>query len=749
MPFSTFKNVNMVDSKDPYSPAEHGPGLYIVLLSIHGLIRSENLELGRDPDTGGQVKYVVELARALSKQKEVSRVDLLTRQIIDSKVDDSYAEPTERISEKAYIRRITCGPRRYLRKEKLWPYLDVFVDQSLLHFRAVGRLPDVIHGHYADAGYTGAQMARLLSVPFVFTGHSLGRVKLQSLLDSGNDRETIEKKYSIGQRVEAEEYALDTASVVIASTKQEVREQYEIYDHYAPERTEVIPPGINLNTFFPPQEKEEKNTDIQKAIDRFFDDTSRPIVLAISRPDEKKNFGTLIEAFGNNRYLSENCNLVIVAGEREDIQSFDSGRRKVLNRILLLVDKYDLYGHAAYPKHHDPQDVPRLYRLATKRRGVFVNPALTEPFGLTLLEAGACGLPLVATNDGGPNDIIGTCRNGILIDPHDPKGMGEAIESIVKDPDKWDEYSKNGIKGVHDHFSWKAHSRKYLSRARKLMDKRYYGQDIFTPTTSRLTKVNRLIVTDIDNTLLGDEEALARMKELIKRSGKHMGIGIATGRYLKSAVDVLKAHDFPTPDIFITSVGTEINYGSKLVPDRTWKNHLNYFWRPEQIKALMSEVPGVSLQEDPRNQREYKISYDVSDNAPNCSEIMRMFRKNKIKVRVIYSHGAFLDILPIRASKGLAVRYLSFKWGIPIGKILVAGDSGNDEEMLRGNTLGVVVGNYSEELEELKGEPRIYFANSQYADGIIEGIEHYNLLGDVSVPEEDAEREQEDSNAST
>jgi sucrose-phosphate synthase len=75
------------------------------------------------------------------------------------------------------------------------------------------------------------------------------------------------------------------------------------------------------------------------------------------------------------------------------------------------------------------------------------------------------------------------------------------------------------------------------------------------------------------------------------------------------------------------------------------------------------------------------------------------------------------------------------KWGLTPEHVLVAGDSGNDEEMLRGNTLGVVVGNYSPELRHLYGKPRIYFADHSYAEGIIEGIEHYNFLDEIKIPE--------------
>ena len=105
-----------------------------------------------------------------------------------------------------------------------------------------------------------------------------------------------------------------------------------------------------------------------------------------------------------------------------------------------------------------------------------------------------------------------------------------------------------------------------------------------------------------------------------------------------------------------------------------------------------------------------------------------MLRQHHLRFHLIYSHGKYLDILPIRASKGAAVRHLALKWGLPMEQFLVAGDSGNDEEMLKGNTLGVVVGNYSRELEKLKGRPDVYFAQNHYAKGILEGINHFDFL---------------------
>ncbi len=714
---------------------ENDKQLYILMLSIHGLLRSKDLELGRDADTGGQIKYVIELARALAANPHVGRVDVLTRQVIDKKVDKIYSQSEEQICEGARIVRIPAGPRRYLRKEVLWNYLDSFSDQTLQHIRRVGDVPDVIHSHYADAGYVGAQIARLLGVPFIFTGHSLGRVKKDRLLEKGLEPSKIEGHYNISTRIEAEESALDTATFVVASTRQEIEEQYKKYEYYDPRRMEVIPPGVDLNRYFPPK-KAAIRKDVEAKINRFLKNPNLPLILALSRADERKNIETLIHAYGKNDYLREHANLAIVAGNREDITKLEKGARRVLTNILLLIDRYNLYGKAAYPKQHDPEEVPDFYRLAARQQGVFVNPALTEPFGLTLLEAAASGVPVVATNDGGPQDIIENCHNGLLIDPLDDEAMGKAIQSIIEDRERWKTYSRQGLEGVEKHYSWKSHVNNYLPKLDKVLKRRHYGRDIISRYKSRLPTVDRILLTDIDNTLLGDDEALQEFLELLNDTEHHIGFGIATGRHLENAVHTLEENNVPLPDFFITSVGSEIHYQSGEVEDRSWKHHLNYYWKPEKIYEILDELPGMERQ-PASEQRRYKISYYYDPkNAPKKRKLTRLFREHKLKVKIIYSHNMYMDVLPIRASKGLALRYLVMKWGLAADHVLVAGDSGNDEEMLRGNTLGVVVGNYSKELRRLHGKPRIFFAEAHYARGIIEGINHYNFMEEIQIPEE-------------
>lgn len=79
----------------------------------------------------------------------------------------------------------------------------------------------------------------------------------------------------------------------------------------------------------------------------------------------------------------------LILGNRDDIEVMHQSSTAVLTTVLKLIDRYDLYGQVAYPKHHKQSDVPEIYRLAAKTKGVFINPALVEPFGLTLIEV--CG----------------------------------------------------------------------------------------------------------------------------------------------------------------------------------------------------------------------------------------------------------------------------------------------------------------------------------------------------------------------
>jgi len=136
--------------------------------------------------------------------------------------------------------------------------------------------------------------------------------------------------------------------------------------------------------------------------------------------------------------------------------------------VLEAIDRQDLYGSVAYPKQHQRSQVPALYRWAARRRGLFVNPALTEPFGLTLLEAAACGLPVVATDDGGPRDILARCRNGLLAAVAERGRLAQVLEQAAAPSAPWDDWQCHGLEAVAASYSWQAHAGRYLRVAADL-----------------------------------------------------------------------------------------------------------------------------------------------------------------------------------------------------------------------------------------------------------------------------------------
>jgi sucrose-phosphate synthase len=439
-------------------------GLYVLHLHLHGLFRGHDLELGRDPDTGGQTTYVLQLVQALAARPEVALVEVVTRQIHDRRVAADYAQAEEPLGPRARAVRLPFGPRRYLRKELLWPHLDELADALVKRLRGQERLPDWIHAHYADAGYVGALLQRRLGIPLVFTGHSLGREKRRRLIHAGLDPSQIEAQYAMARRIDAEEMALAHSQLVVTSTRQERDQQYSRYRRFLPERTRVIPPGVNSLLFHPPRHGAAERG-IEALMQPFLRQSVRPPLLAICRPDPRKNIAALVEVFGRSELLRSHHNLVLVLGSRDDPRQLEQQQRNLLQQLFELVDRHDLYGRVAYPKRHQRCQIPEIYRWASRLGGVFVNPALTEPFGLTLLEAAASGLPLVATDDGGPRDILATTASGQLVDVSDLDALQQALEESLRDRDRWRRWSHNGIEAVSRSFSWDAHINRYLLAA--------------------------------------------------------------------------------------------------------------------------------------------------------------------------------------------------------------------------------------------------------------------------------------------
>lgn len=709
-------------------------GLKVFMLSLHGLVRGHDLELGRDADTGGQVTYVVELARALGRSRRVAQVDLLTRLVEDPAVSPDYARPHEELGPGARIVRLPFGPRRYLRKELLWPHLEGLTLRCLGLFETgFWKVPDVIHSHYGDAGWVGARLARALNVPLVHTGHSLGILKKRRLIEAGRKESALERQFHFERRIEAEEEAFRQARLVVTSTRQEIEEQWACYAGFDAAKCLVIPPGIDAERFGP---SSRWGIGDSAWVDRFLARPGLPMVLAVCRPAPKKNIGRLVQAYGEDPALQRMANLVIVAGTREDIRAADEDVREVLTEMLLLIDRYDLWGKVAIPKSHVPEQIPELYRLAARRRGVFVNPAVTEPFGLTLLEAAASGLPIVATEHGGPREIVERCGNGLLVDPLDTRAIAAALRDALSDAERWRAWSKNGVAGVARTYTWGSHVASLLSEATRLRSVR---REPALGDRRRAARPFRwLLLTDIDDTLIGDRDALARLLGWLEGRRAEVGFGVATGRSLPQALGGLSEWGVPLPDVIVASVGTEVYWGSDLVRDAGWRQHISQGWDRGAVAEALAGIPGLEPQ--PADcQGELKVSFYIDANPAAAAAAARhRLRSRLLRARLVASQGRFLDVLPMRASKRLATRFLARRSGVPLARVLVAGDSGNDLDMLAGETYGVVVGNHKPELLALRGRPRVHFAAGCYADGILDGIRRWRFGPPLSFPPEAA-----------
>lgn len=725
--------------------------MYIQLISVHGLVRARNVEMGADADTGGQIRYVLELAKALSEHPAVDAVDLFTRRIRDKRVSSDYGEDIEELADNCRIVRLPCGGGRYIRKERLWPHLDDFVDAMIAFTTREGRTPSLVHGHYADAGYIAKEVASAFGVPFVFTGHSLGKPKLDYLLEEGWTIEQANKELAIEQRINVEQECLAAADCVITSTRHERDRQYGKYHKSEDLEFFVIPPGTDLDRFFPYYDYEMPHADIDERfkqarvrltadLSRFYNVEEKPLILALCRPDRRKNIGALLEAYGNSKELQAIANLAIYAGIRDDIESMPDNEQRVLTDMLLAMDRYNLYGKLAIPKNHDSEyEVPELYRTAAASGGIFVNTAFIELFGLTAIEASATGLPFVVTENGGPQDIIENCESGLLVNVNDQKQLIDSMVQLLTERKQWEKCSSNGVNRVREHYTWQTHVKHYVECIDKLVQadepRTAPPKSADTPFGKRLATLDRLLITDIDNTLIGDDAASEQLVQLLSEHQGHLGFGIASGRSLELVQEALSDHGIHEIDVVISSVGAEIYYGPEFVPDRGWASQLRAKWKPDRIHEALDALDFLHLQNRDYAQREFKISYDlVGDITAEEAEplLHAALDSTQSAYSLILSHGAFVDVLPHRASKGKAVRYLARKWNIPIEHVATAGDSGNDRDMLQGRTAGIVVGNHDQELATLKDSKpaRIHFAKGCYAEGIIEGLQHYGFLSD-------------------
>ena len=448
----------------------------VAFVNPQGNFDPGNSYLASHPDFGGQLVYVREVARVLGEMGH--RADILTRLVVDPEWPE-FGSPTDAYPDAPNVRilRVPCGPERFLPKEELWPYLGEWAGNVAGLYRGEGSWPDLWTGHYADGGLAAALLEEASGVPFTFTGHSLGAWKLDGLMQGSEDLAAADARYNFGARLEAERTAMARSVANVANSEAERREQYDhpayrgAVDVEDDGRFAVIPPGIDFEIFGPdvrgPQEEETRGA-ILAAHSRDIDPDRQelPAVIAWSRLDPKKNHISLVEAFAGSEELRRRANLLVITRGLDDPLR-DPGdasdeERAVLEAVIQAVRRADLWGGISAFGLSGQTALAALYRWGAASGGVFCLPAEYEPFGMTVVEAMAVGLPVVVTQNGGPRETTDGGRAGLLADPHDPQDIAAKLLEFLSDREVWETYAGRGLERSHDLYSWRRTAEGYL-----------------------------------------------------------------------------------------------------------------------------------------------------------------------------------------------------------------------------------------------------------------------------------------------
>jgi sucrose-6F-phosphate phosphohydrolase len=232
-----------------------------------------------------------------------------------------------------------------------------------------------------------------------------------------------------------------------------------------------------------------------------------------------------------------------------------------------------------------------------------------------------------------------------------------------------------------------------------------------------------LFVSDVDDTLLGDADAVAAFTDWYRDARSSLRLALNSGRFFDSVYASVVEAGLPKPDAFIGGVGTDICFpphGNRLPG---WPPAAGT-WNEEVVRQVCAEFEEFELQ-PAEFLSPYKVSY-YAVNLPeeNVQLLSRRLEDAGLAATIIYSSRRDLDILPAGANKGTAVAHLAKHWGIDSRRVIVAGNSGNDLDMFRQGFRGVVVGNAHVELKALN-DPNVFHANKNHAAGVLEGLKHW------------------------
>lgn len=489
----------------------------LAILSPHGWFGQSDV-LGR-PDTGGQVVYILDQVRALEQDMKrrlyeqgldiEPRIVVLTRLIPEAEGTNcnQHLEPIIG-THNAHILRVPfrndAGEEipHWISRFEIWPYLERYAQDAETELLAeLGGRPDLIVGNYSDGNLVASLMAHRLGVTQCNIAHALEKTKY---LYSDLYWRDNEDQYHFSCQFTADLFAMNTADFIITSTYQEIAGtansvgQYEAHmaftmpglyrvvrgiDVYDP-KFNIVSPGADSQVYFSATETERRLHHLLPEIEELiFGDNKdgmsrgilthrdRPLIFTMARMDRIKNITGLLEWYARSDALRSEANLLIASAYIDPRRSSDADERAQIEKMHQLMDRYQLNDQVRWVEGQvDRERNGELYRFIADQRGVFVQPALFEAFGLTVIEAMSTGLPTFATCFGGPLEIIEDGVSGFHIDPNHGDQAAEHIAEFFarckKEPEYWKEISQGALQRVEERYTWERYAERMMTLSR-------------------------------------------------------------------------------------------------------------------------------------------------------------------------------------------------------------------------------------------------------------------------------------------
>lgn len=469
-----------------------GMEMRIAFINPQGNFDNKDSHWAQHPDFGGQLVYVKEVALSIAELGV--DVDIITRRVIESKWPEFSQEVLCNYHGSSRVRviRIPFGGDGFLNKEELWKYMGTdFVYGIVDFYKKEEKKLDAITTHYADGGIAGAILSKIYDIPFTYTAHSLGAQKMDKLGVNEENIMKIDDKFNFSKRIFAERVAMNRSYVNIVSTSQERFSQYghnaykgaiDVEDN---KRFKVIPPGVNTEIF----DNKEKDIDfvnnlyIKSMLKRDIcpERLKLPSIILASRFDQKKNHIGAVLAFATNKKLQDKANLIItlrgIENPFNDYSKLKGEEKLIMDNIMQIIEEKRLLGKISMFSVDGQELLGATYRYFSSIGSIFCLTAFYEPFGLAPIEAMYAGLPVVVTQNGGPQEITEHGKYGVLVDPEDHNNIADGLILALEN---FNMYKKLGIDRVLKKYTWKNTAKGYLNIINEALDSKEEIPTFFT-----------------------------------------------------------------------------------------------------------------------------------------------------------------------------------------------------------------------------------------------------------------------------